>query len=109
MAARFSGKTVFVTGASRGIGQSIARAFHAEGARVFGTRTGASAAGDDYCDEWITANFSDAAQIRICADRVRAIEPDILINNAGINTNAPFVEIVPEVFLSIQQVNVFAP
>jgi len=110
MAPRFSGKTVFVTGASRGIGQSIARAFHADGARVFGTRTRTSrTAGDDYCDEWVLADFSDVAQIRSCAERVSAVEPDILINNAGINTNAPFVEIVPEVFLAIQQVNVFAP
>jgi NAD(P)-dependent dehydrogenase (short-subunit alcohol dehydrogenase family) len=109
MPTRFSGKTVFITGASRGIGQSIARAFHVEGARVVGTRTGASTASDEYCDEWVMANFSDVAQIRFCADRVRAVEPDILINNAGINTNAPFVEIVPEVFLAIQQVNVFAP
>jgi NAD(P)-dependent dehydrogenase (short-subunit alcohol dehydrogenase family) len=109
MSARFSGKTVVVTGASRGIGQTIARAFHAEGARVFGTRTGKPAAGDDYCDEWITADFSDLAHIHTCADRVRRVEPDILVNNAGINTNAPFVEIDPDVFLAIQQVNVFAP
>src|SRR6266581_693026 len=106
---RFFGKIVFITGASRGIGRSIARAFHAEGARVFGTRTGTTTTGDDYCEEWVVANFSDIAQIRSCADHVSAVEPDILINNAGINTNAPFVEIVPEVFLAIQQVNVFAP
>src|SRR5437867_1008298 len=108
MSARFSGKTVVVTGASRGIGQTIARAFHAEGARVIGTRTGKAAAADDYCDEWITADFSDLANIHACADRVRRVEPDILVNNAGINKNAPFVEIVPEVFLAIQQVNVFS-
>ena len=106
---RFIGKTVFVTGASRGIGQSIARAFHAEGARVFGTRTVAAATADDYCDEWVVADFSDIAQIRSCADSVRAVGPDILVNNAGINTNAPFAQIVPEIFLAIQQVNVFAP
>lgn len=109
MSSRFAGKTVFVTGASRGIGCAIAGAFQSEGARVLGTRTGAPAASDDHCDEWITADFSDVAQIRACADRVRAVEPDVLINNAGINRIAPFVEIVAEDFLAIHQINVLAP
>ena len=33
----------------------------------------------------------------------------MLINNAGINKNAPFAEIDPNTFQLIQQVNVFAP
>jgi 3-oxoacyl-[acyl-carrier protein] reductase len=110
MGTRFTGKTVVVTGASRGIGQAIARAFHDDGARVLGTRTGNVGAGsEDYCDEWVVADFSDAAQIKACAERVRSIEPDVLINNAGINKIAPFVDIVTEDFLAIQQVNVLAP
>ena len=106
---RFSDKKVFVTGASRGIGRAIAQAFHAEDAWVIGTHTGRDHKGDDFCDEWIAADFSDVEQIRTCAASVRETEPDVLVNNAGINKIAPFVKVRAEEFLSIQQVNVFAP
>ena len=106
---RASGKKVFVTGASRGIGRAIAQAFRAEGAWVIGTRTGKNSPADDVCQEWVAADFSDIGQIRACADRVRRAEPDVLVNNAGINKIAPFAEITADDFLSIQQVNVFAP
>ena len=74
-----------------------------------GTRTTASGEGNDYCDEWIVADFSDLAQLETCAEFVRNSEPDVLINNAGINKIAPFAEISPDDFQLIQQVNVFAP
>lgn len=106
---RFSSKKVFVTGASRGIGRAIAQAFRAEGAWVIGTRTGRNNEMDDTCQEWVAADFSVVEQIKACADHVRHAEPDVLVNNAGINKIAPFVEITPDDFLSIQQVNVFAP
>lgn len=106
---RFSDKKVFVTGASRGIGRAIAQAFRDEGAWVIGTCTGRNHATDDVCKEWVVADFSDVEQIRACADHVRHAEPDVLVNNAGINKIAPFVEITSDDFLSIQQVNVFAP
>lgn len=106
---RFSGRKVFVTGASRGIGRAIAQAFRAEGAWVIGTRTGKIAETDGLCQEWIVSDFSDAEQIRACAESLRAAQPDVLVNNAGINRNAPFVEIGADDFLNIQRVNVFAP
>ena len=64
---------------------------------------------DDACDEWVVADFADALQIEGCAKLLEAREIDILINCAGINKIAPFVEIDPNDFLRIQQVNVFAP
>jgi NAD(P)-dependent dehydrogenase (short-subunit alcohol dehydrogenase family) len=106
---RFSGKKAFVTGASRGIGLAIARAFQAEGAYVIGTHTGANKERDCICQEWIVSDFSDIQNIKDCADFVRNAEPDILVNNAGINKIASFVDINPDDFLSVQQVNVFAP
>ena len=106
---RFSGKKVFVTGASRGIGHAIARAFQEEGGYVIGTHTEANKETTDVCQEWVVSNFSDIQSIKDCAGYVRDAEPDILINNAGINKIAPFVDIDPNDFLSIQQVNVFAP
>ena len=106
---RFAGKKVFVTGASRGIGRAIALMFRSEGATVTGTRTSPESEGGDACDEWVLADFSDAAQIQACAEFVRQTEPDVLVNNAGINRIAPFAEIPPDEFKLIQQVNVFAP
>jgi NAD(P)-dependent dehydrogenase (short-subunit alcohol dehydrogenase family) len=106
---RFTSKKVFVTGASRGIGSAIAQAFRAEGAWVIGTRTGTGVEADEVCQEWVTADFTVVRQIQACAERVRHAAPDVLINNAGINKIAPFVEIDPADFLSIHQVNVFAP
>ncbi len=106
---RFLNKRAFVTGASRGIGRAIALALRKKGAWVIGTRTREGSGGEDACQEWVTADFSDLEQINACASSLGASEADILVNNAGFNKNAPFVEIDPAVFRAIQQVNVFAP
>jgi NAD(P)-dependent dehydrogenase (short-subunit alcohol dehydrogenase family) len=103
----FENKTVLITGATRGIGAAIANAFHTAGAKVIGTGTHAASSG--LFDEYFQADFTDADQISACAECVRHTEPDVLINNAGINKNLPFVEIDPIMFQRIQQVNVFAP
>lgn len=103
------GRTVVVTGASRGIGRAIAAAFRERGARVIGTRVSEAATKDAVCDEWLAADFADQAQIARCADAVRSLEPDVLVNNAGINRIAPFTEVTRDDFLRIMQVNAYAP
>lgn len=102
-------KKVFVTGATRGIGRAIAQAFRAQGAYVIGTGTSEAGNRDDVCNEYFRADFADINHIRACADFVRQAEPDVLVNNAGINKIAPFAEIDPDDFQRIQQVNVLAP
>jgi NAD(P)-dependent dehydrogenase (short-subunit alcohol dehydrogenase family) len=109
MRLRLSGKKVFVTGASRGIGRAIARAMRSEGAWVIGTRTRPLDDADEVCQEWVQANFTNSEQLTACIERVRDAKPDVLINNAGINKVAAFVDIAAEDFLEIQRVNVLAP
>lgn len=106
---RFAGKKAFVTGASRGIGRAIAQAFRGEGAWVIGTRTGEPDRPDDACQEWVRADFADVEQIKACAAMVRETEPDVLVNNAGINKIASFVDVDADDFQKIQRVNVLAP
>jgi len=106
---RLANKKVFVSGATSGIGRAIAEAFRVEGAWVIGTGTGESIGGGEVLNEYLRADFTDLGQIRACADFVRRAEPDVLVNNAGINKIAPFAEIALDDFLRIQQVNVVAP
>ena len=105
----YKNKKVFITGASRGIGNALAKAFAEKGAVVFGTCTANINAAQDFCEDLFVADFNDLEQIKECAAKLGKIKPDILINNAGINKISPFVDILPEDFLSIQQVNVLAP
>jgi gluconate 5-dehydrogenase len=80
------GKVVLVSGGSRGIGLSIAEAFHKAGAKVVITsrqEQALKATGLDYrvCD------ISDAQQIKRCVDDVvgKYGRLDVLFNVAGIN------------------------
>lgn len=106
---RLASKKVFVTGATRGIGRAIAEGFRSGGAWVIGTGTGDAKGAEVHCNEYFRADFSELDQIHACAEFVRKTEPDVLVNNAAINKIAPFVQIDPDDFLRIQQVNVFAP
>jgi len=105
----FSNKRVFITGASRGIGSKIAAKFRSEGAFIIGTRTCSESKCETVLDQWYDADFSDEQQIVNCAKWLSNQEIDVLINNAGINTNASFQDIDLEVFKKIQQVNLLAP
>jgi 3-oxoacyl-[acyl-carrier protein] reductase len=103
----FKGKVVFLTGATRGIGAAVYSALISAGATVVGSGTGQQRPIE--FEEYYKADFSTLEGIYECANYLRTLQPDILINNAGINKNAPFLDIDPEDFLHIQQVNLFAP
>ena len=90
-AAALDGEIALVTGASRGIGASIAAALAAAGARVIGTATsqagadGISAALGDK-GRGIVLNVSDEDSVAAALKDVQGNEgsPSILVNNAGI-------------------------
>jgi 3-oxoacyl-[acyl-carrier protein] reductase len=86
-----AGKTAFVTGSTRGIGQAIARALHAAGARVAvvgrdQARAEAVAAELGDCAAGVACDVAQADQVEAAiAAAEQALGPiDILVNNAGL-------------------------
>ena len=85
--ALFEGKTIFVSGATRGIGASIAAIFIENGATVYGSATQISTVENRGLAGVFPADFANREDIENCAEHIRSIRPDILVNNAGINTS----------------------
>ncbi len=80
----FSGKTVWVTGAGKGIGYATALAFVEAGAQVTGFDRDFSQA--DYPFACETLDIANADHVAVVCQRLLAITPrlDVLVNAAGI-------------------------
>jgi NAD(P)-dependent dehydrogenase (short-subunit alcohol dehydrogenase family) len=94
-----AGQVALVTGAARGIGQAIAAAFAANGARVVYTDVdlpGATASAAEWpgCKA-LPMDVTDAAQVEAVIRQIGGEfgRLDILVNNAGVNTLAHRVTI----------------
>jgi len=94
----FSGKTVLVTGASRGIGRAIALTFDERGASVIASARPSKELNDlsnilgEQGEVWAEDATTDGFLRRI--NRLKTL--DILINNIGINFPEPFRDVSDE-------------
>jgi len=106
----FEGKTVLVTGASRGIGAGTAELLTKRGARVIGTATRLPEKKTAAIAEWLTVDFAEPASLQEFAERLAGIERlDACINNAGINIIKPLGEVTDEDYRRINAVNLEGP
>ena len=105
-----NGKRVLVTGASRGIGEGIARLFHERGAFVVGTTTSRNEDGDEFVSEWIEADFSDDQSLKdFCTQLSLNDGFDVCVNNAGINIIKPLEQVTDADYQQVHKINLEAP
>lgn len=106
----FSGETVLVTGASRGIGKAIARGFAAAGAEVFmlAADPGVDAAAKDVAAETGSAchalecDITDAEAVSTALAAIGRI--DVLVNNAGLERITPLADPDPQVEATFRRI-----
>ncbi len=112
---RLKGKTVFITGASRGIGKTAALMMAKEGAEMIVCATG-SASAEAVADEiranggkalGLACNVSDRASVD--AALASAVDTfgkiDVVINNAGITADATMMKMTEEQWDSVINTN----
>jgi short-subunit dehydrogenase len=118
MAARFSEKTVIITGASAGVGAACARAFAAQKANLVLVARGQQ--GLDLIKAELSAqtkiltvamNVSDSAQ---CLDLFAKAElefgtVDVLVNNAGMHSRGDLETVIPADVGAMVDINIRAP
>lgn len=101
-------KSAVVTGGTRGIGLAIANQLRLAGANVIITGTNPDALiPNDF--QFIAVDFLSEMATQECIHFLTETQPDILINNAGINTIDNFEHITVSDFDRIHQVNVRVP
>jgi NAD(P)-dependent dehydrogenase (short-subunit alcohol dehydrogenase family) len=113
-------KSVFISGANRGLGRCLVDEFLAKGWLVFAgrrasARSGANARETSAGLHWITLDVQDAASVDAAARAVaeRSVSLDVLINNAAVNPRAEYDALLGKLdFAAIQlayDVNALGP
>ena len=108
------GKRVLVTGASRGIGESLAHAFAGAGAKVAlvaRSNDAIQALAGQLGGTAHAADLSDRSQVATLLHRVEdeAGPVDVLVNNAGVESTAAFAEAPDDELRRVTEVNYLAP
>jgi meso-butanediol dehydrogenase / (S,S)-butanediol dehydrogenase / diacetyl reductase len=116
MAARFTGKSVVVTGGASGIGEALVRLVAAEGARVTiadldeprGNKLVEELGSDDVF--FIRCDVADADNVARFVDSTvkRLGGVDLLFNNAGIAGMGSTVDLTPEQWRRVIEVNLYS-
>ena len=114
------GKVALITGSSRGIGFSIAKLFLKEKARVVICGSKKESANkardvlvnegfDDSCIMTLELNMNKEDTFESCVDEIISKwgKIDVLVNNAGITTNVPFVDTTRQEFMEMFNINFF--
>ncbi len=104
MKGMFSNRTVVITGASRGIGLGIARAFHREGAllHLIADDPAVHARADELGATAAQADIADGASVDAALKDMATI--DVLINNAGLERLTPLGDPSPETFATFRRI-----
>jgi NAD(P)-dependent dehydrogenase (short-subunit alcohol dehydrogenase family) len=114
---KMDGKGVLVTGAGTGIGRGVALEFAKEGGDVVlhyaHSSDGARSAVDEITQSGgkAAAFQADLADIGKCQELVAQARDflggiDVLVNNAGITMNKPFMDVTPEHYNKLYDVNI---
>jgi len=103
----FENQTVLITGASRGIGKSLFRAYSNLGANVIGTTTDKKKIINK---NFLEVNFENEESTNSFYKKIKKLKKiDILINNAGINKISSIQNLDEKSLKKILNVNLLAP
>jgi len=119
MTQKLKSKTIWITGASSGVGEGMATVFHHEGADIIISgrrqaeleRVKAACTGGPGSVTVVAFDMTDAGARETAAQQVleRFERIDILVNNAGIGQRSLAKDTTPQVERRIMEIDFFAP